>query len=308
MKVYHSIEQFKPVRNPVVTAGTFDGVHLGHRKIINRLKELANEIDGETVILTFFPHPRMVLYPDDHGLQLLSSLDEKVNLLRSAGIDHLIIHPFTQKFSRMSSTEYIRDVLVEALGVKKLVIGYDHHFGRNREGSSRDLEELTNLYHFQVEEISAHDINDINISSTKIRQALEEGEIEAANSFLGYDYFLTGTVVDGDKIGSKIGFPTANIFVEEKYKLIPAGGVYAVKVNVEGDAYRGMLNIGNRPTVNGKKRSIEVHIFDFDQDIYEKPIQVSLVKRIREEKKFEDLDKLKEQLFLDRNRALNILM
>ena len=308
MKVYRSIEQFKIISNAIVTTGTFDGVHLGHRKIIHRLKELANANDGETVLLTFSPHPRIVLFPDDHGLMLLSTLDEKVDLIRRAGIDHLIIHPFTQQFSRLSSTEYIRDILVGQIDVKKLVIGYDHQFGRNREGSSENLMELESLYDFEVEEIPAHVMNDINISSTKIRKALLEGDVETAHNYLGYPYFITGTVVEGDQIGSEIGFPTANIFVEEKFKLIPANGVYAVHVEVEEESYRGMLNIGTRPTVQGKNQSIEVHIFDFDRNIYEKPIQVSLVKRIREEQKFENLDKLKEQLFLDRNRALNILM
>jgi riboflavin kinase/FMN adenylyltransferase len=308
LKVYHDIKQFKQVNNAIVTAGTFDGVHLGHRKIIQRLKELANEQEGETVLLTFFPHPRMVLFPDDHDLKLLSTLDEKVNLLRSTGIDHLIIHPFTPEFSRLSSTEYVRDILVDQLKVKKLVIGYDHHFGRNREGSFEHLQELQQLYSFDVEEIPAQDVDSIHISSTKIRTALTEGDVETANNYLGYPYFLTGTVTKGQQLGSKIGFPTANIFVEEKYKLIPANGVYAVKVKVNEEHYSGMLNIGNRPTVKGKNCSIEVHIFDFDENIYDQPIQVGLIKRIREEKEFETIELLREQLVIDRNRSLNILM
>jgi riboflavin kinase/FMN adenylyltransferase len=296
------------VNKPIVTAGTFDGVHLGHRKIIQRLKELAHQENGETVILTFFPHPRMVLFPDDHDLKLLSTLDEKVNLLRQAGIDHLIIHPFTKDFSRLTSVEYVRDILVGQLKVKKLVIGYDHHFGRNREGSLTNLKELEQLYNFQVEEIPAQDMDNINISSTKIRKSLSEGDVETANNYLGYPFFITGTVVAGQQLGTQIGFPTANIFVEEKYKLIPANGVYAVRVRVNEEDYRGMLNIGNRPTVKGKGASIEVHLFDFDQDIYDQPIQVGLVKRIREEKKFENIEQLREQLVIDRNRSLNILM
>ena len=308
MKVYRHLDNFKEVSNPIVTTGTFDGLHIGHRKIIHRIKELAQEKDGEHVVLTFFPHPRMVLHPDDHDLKLLNTLDEKVNLFQDAGIDHLIIHPFTKDFSRTTSTEFVRDILVDKLKVNTLVIGYDHHFGRNREGSMENLQELRSLYNFQLEEIPAQDIDDIKISSTKIRNALENGEVDVANQYLGYDYFITGTVVEGEKIGTQIGFPTANIFIEEKYKLIPSHGVYAVRVQLGEREFSGMLNIGNRPTVNGKKPSIEVHIFDFDEEIYESPIRVSLIKRIREEVKFESLEDLKKQLFLDRNKALNILM
>ena len=308
MKVYRHLDDFIEVPNPIVTTGTFDGLHIGHRKIIHRIKELALEKEGENVILTFFPHPRMVLHPDDHDLKLLNTLDEKVKLFQEAGVNHLIIQPFTKEFSRTTSTEFVRDILVDKLKVNTLVIGYDHHFGRNREGSMENLQELKSLYNFQLEEIAAQDIDDINISSTKIRNALAAGEVDIANQYLGYEYFISGTVVEGEKIGSQIGFPTANIYIEEKYKLIPSNGVYAVRIGLGERNFSGMLNIGMRPTVNGKKRSIEVHIFDFDEEIYESPINVSLVKMIREEIKFESLEDLKKQLFLDRNKALNILM
>ena len=250
MKVYNSIEEFKTASKTAVTIGTFDGVHNGHNVIIAQLKNAASKIGGESVILTFFPHPRMVLYPDDNELRLLNTIEERKEMLRKAKIDHLIIHPFSKEFSRLSSTEFVRDILVNKLNVSTLVIGYDHHFGRNREGSFKHLQELAPLYDFNVEEIAAQEIQQINISSTKVRISLSNGEIHAANQFLGYNYSIKGMVVAGNKMGRTIGFPTANIKIDEWYKLIPSKGVYAVQILLDNKTYKGMLNIGNRPTLN----------------------------------------------------------
>jgi riboflavin kinase/FMN adenylyltransferase len=307
VKIYNSIEAFKKVRNAVVTTGTFDGVHEGHRVIINQLKSIANKIGGETVLLTFFPHPRMVLYPDDNDLRLIDTINERKQLLAEAGIDHLIIHPFSKEFSRLSSLDFVRNILVNQLGVHTLVIGYDHHFGRNREGSFEHLKEFGPLYGFEVEEISAQEVQQVNVSSTKIRVSLSEGEIISANQFLGHPYSLAGTIVDGDKLGREIGFPTANIKVKEWYKLIPSNGVYAVKILLDDIIYKGMLNIGTRPTVNGKEKTIEVNIFNFNADIYTKALKVEFYERIRDEQKFESLNDLKKQLDIDKEKSIQAL-
>ncbi|MBQ20048.1 MAG: riboflavin biosynthesis protein RibF [Flavobacteriales bacterium] len=306
MKVYSNIQEFKPIKNVVVTIGTFDGVHLGHKVIINQLKKAAQELSGESVLLTFFPHPRMVVFPDDNELKLLNTIEERKELLEKAGIDHLIIHPFSKAFSRLTALEFVRDILVNRLNVKKLVIGYDHHFGRNREGSFEDLVEFGEVYGFSVEEIPAKDIQQINVSSTKIRTSLLAGEIHAATQFLGYPYFISGTVVKGDKIGREIGFPTANIKPDETYKLIPKNGVYAVKVIVNEKEYEGMLNIGIRPTFKGINQTIEVNIFDFDKEIYGQKIRVKFYERIRDEQPFEDLNELKNQLNIDKTKTIQI--
>ncbi|MCB0409710.1 MAG: bifunctional riboflavin kinase/FAD synthetase [Flavobacteriales bacterium] len=307
MKIYHNISEFSGVNKSVVTTGTFDGVHLGHQVILNRLKEIAEKKGGETVILTFFPHPRMVLYPEQNDLRLINTIEERIELLKNTGIDHLIIHPFSKEFSRLSSIDFVRDILVNQLHTHKLVIGYDHHFGRNREGTFEHLQEYGPLYGFNVEEIPAQEIQQINISSTKIRNSLMDGEINAANQFLGYHYFLQGTVIPGNQIGRKIGFPTANIKVNEWYKLIPAKGVYAVKINIDNNTFNGMLNIGTRPTINGAETTIEVNIFNFNEDIYNKDIKIEFVERIRHEQKFEELESLKKQLEIDRQTTIQIL-
>lgn len=306
MKVYTNIQEFKSTKNVVVTIGTFDGVHLGHKVIINQLKKAAEELNGESVLLTFFPHPRMVVFPDDNELKLLNTIEERKELLEKAGIDHLIIHPFSKAFSRLTALEFVRDILVNRLNVKKVVIGYDHHFGRNREGSFEDLVEFGEVYGFSVEEIPAQDIQQINVSSTKIRTSLLAGEIHAATQFLGYPYFINGIVVKGDKIGREIGFPTANIKPDETYKLIPKKGVYAVKVIVNKKEYEGMLNIGIRPTLKGINETIEVNIFDFDEEIYGQKIQVKFYERIRDEQPFEDLNELKNQLNIDKSKTIQI--
>lgn len=308
MKVYNSIEEYTIENDSAVTTGTFDGVHTGHKVIIEQLKNAARKIDGESVILTFFPHPRMVLYPDDNELRLLNTINERILMLEKAGIDRLIIHPFSKEFSRLSSTEFVRDILVNKLNVSTLVIGYDHHFGKNREGSFKHLQELAPLYNFNVEEIPAQEIQKINISSTKIRTSLLNGEIHAANQFLGYNYFIKGKVIDGNKMGRTIGFPTANIKIDEWYKLIPAKGVYAVKVKLNGNTFDGMLNIGTRPTLNGNdNETIEVNIFNFEEDIYNEEIQIEFYEKIRNEQKFEELSALKEQLEIDKQKVIQIL-
>ena len=308
MNVYHGIENFKKTAYPVVTTGTFDGVHLGHMTIINRLKEVAKKQNGETVLLTFFPHPRMVLQ-EDNDLKLINTLQEKISLLEKAGIDHLIIHPFTREFSRLTSLEFVRDLIANKIGTKRLVIGYDHHFGRNREGSFEHLMEFGNLYGFEVEEIPAQDIDNVNVSSTKIRKALTEGDLKTANEYLTHPFSISGKVVSGAQNGRKLGYPTANIQVEEAYKLIPAFGIYAVKVQVNNQTYNGMLNIGVRPSISDAdgKPTIEVNIFDFDGDIYGQDIIVQLVDRIRAEEKFPTLDDLVNQMHLDKLQSLSIL-
>ncbi len=306
MKVYTSIEDFKNVKNPVVTTGTFDGVHLGHQKIISRLKDVAKEQDGETVLLTFYPHPRMVLFPEDNELKLLNTQSEKIALLEKYGIDHLIIYPFTKEFSRLSSVEFVRNILVNQIKTKRLVIGYNHHFGRNREGSFEHLKEYGPLYGFEVEEIPAKDIDHVEISSTKIRNALQTGDVKTAQTYLGHLYSLSGKVIAGKQLGRTIGYPTANIFVEDKYKLIPADGIYAVNVEQNGEMYSGMLSIGNNPTVEGKGRSIEVNIFDFNKDIYGQQATIYFIERLRDEVKFNNLEELKVQLVKDKEETLRI--
>ena len=308
MKIYTSIETFGNVNNPVLTTGTFDGVHIGHQKIISQLNQIANEVGGESVLLTFSPHPRMVLFPDDENIRLLNTQEEKIHQLEKIGLQNLIMFPFTKEFSRLTYIEYVRDLLVNRIGVKQLVIGYDHQFGRNREGSFEQLVELSTVYDYEVREISAQTIDDTNISSTKIRKALEMGDVESANLFLGYQYELTGIVIKGDQLGRTIGYPTANIHVEDKTKLIPSNGVYAVKVKWQNKWYDGMLNIGVRPTLNGESdRRVEVHVLGIDADFYDNLITVRFVTRIRDEMKFGSTEELKEQIGKDQIRILNIL-
>jgi len=310
LKVYYSIDDFQKLEKAVVTTGTFDGVHHGHRKILAQLNQVAADIEGESVLLTFFPHPRMVLQPD-LDLKLINSQNEKIELLKSTGIDHLIIHPFTTDFSRTSSLDFVRNILVNQIGAKKLVIGYDHHFGRNREGSFEHLKEYGPLYGFDVEEISAQDVEDTTVSSTKIRKAIEEGTIQIANQYLGYPFPLTGKVVEGEKIGSKLGFPTANIRVSDNLKIVPANGVYAVKVSFpaqsEQQPVNGMCNIGIRPTFGGKFQTIEAHLFDFNADLYGQEICIHFHQQLRKEMKFNGPEHLKEQLRADEATARDIL-
>jgi riboflavin kinase/FMN adenylyltransferase len=275
---------------------------------LKKLIETAKKNNGESVLFTFNPHPRMVLQPD-LDLNLINSLEEKAELLKECGLDHLIIHPFTKEFSRTSSMEFVRNILVKNIGVKKLVIGYDHHFGRNREGSFEHLKEFGPVYGFDVDEIPAQDINDIKVSSTKIRKALLEGEIETANEYLTRPYRFTGFVVKGDQLGRQIGFPTANLNLDDSKKLIPKNGVYAVLVRIDGSdkQHQAMCNIGIRPTVSGKTKTIEINMFDFNLDIYGTKLTVFFQQRIRDEQKFESVEKLKAQLILDEAKCRSIL-
>lgn len=308
MRVFHDIHSYLVEKDTAVTTGTFDGIHIGHKKILSRLNEMCHQQALRSVLLTFDPHPRKVLFPDDHGLQLLNTLDEKLELLEATGIDDVIVHPFTKEFSRTTAIYYVRDLLVQKLSMKKLVIGYDHQFGRNREGSIDQLREYAPLYNFDVSEIPAQDIDDVSVSSTKIRKALLAGEVDRASSFLSYDYFVTGSVVEGKKRGAGLGFPTANIQMNSDTKLIPRMGVYAVKVLVDDVFYFGMLNIGHNPTFGSNStRTMEVNIFDFNQNIYQKNIRVYFKARIRDEKKFNSPEELVSQLNMDKDQALKIV-
>ena len=307
MKIYHNINEFKAINNAVVTIGTFDGVHLGHRKIIERLKELADECGGETVILTFFPHPRMILHPEDESLKLINTIHEKAELLEKLGIDHLIITPFSRDFSNQTPEAYIRDVLVNTIGTKKIVIGYDHRFGKDRQGDLTALQQYAPVYDYEVFEIPEQDINDVAVSSTLIREALLNGAIELANNFLGYPFYITGKVGRGDQIGRTIGYPTANIMIGETYKLIPDDGIFSAKVIIRGTSYKGMAYIGSRPTINGITRNIEVNIFDFNTEIYGEEIRMEFYNYVRGDVKFDGLEGLKIQLAKDKDDVLALL-
>ena len=307
MKIYHGIDDFAQLQYAVVTSGTFDGVHVGHQKILSRLREIASRNFGETVVITFWPHPRLVLHPEDSNLKLLNTFEEKADLLKEQGIQHLIRIPFTKEFSKLTSEQFIQQILVKTIGTRKLVIGYDHHFGKNREGSFEQLKLNAPRYGFDVEEIPSQEVDHIAVSSTKIRTALEEGEIEIATHFLGRPYSITGMVVTGDRIGTSLGYPTANIDVDSKYKLVPADGIYAVRVGHERQLYRGMLYIGCRPTLSGSQRNIEVNIFDFNQDIYGESITVYFHKLLRGDKTFAGLEAMKAQLAKDKEMALKAL-
>jgi riboflavin kinase/FMN adenylyltransferase len=307
MKIYHGIDDFTPLQCAVVTSGTFDGVHLGHQKIFARLRETASRCGGETVVITYWPHPRLVLHPEDDSLRLLNTFEEKADLLKDQGIQHLIRIPFTREFSRLSSEQFIREILVDRIGTRKLVIGYDHHFGKNREGSFEQLKVDGPRYGFDVEEIPRQEVDNVAVSSTTIRKALDVGDVTTANHFLGQPYRITGRVVTGDKIGRTIGFPTANIDVESKYKLIPFDGIYAVTVAHAAQTYKGMLYIGTRPTLQGTRRVVEVNIFDFRNDIYGDTLTIHFHTRIRNDETFPDLESLQAKLHEDREKAMEAL-
>ena len=307
MKIHRGDASFEPPRAAVVTSGTFDGVHVGHQKILSRLKELARETGGETVVVTYWPHPRIVLYPDDPAIQLLTTFEEKLALLEALGIDHLVQIPFTKEFSQLSSDAFVRQVLVDKIGTRHLVIGYDHHFGRNREGGFEYLMEHADEYGFAVEEIPRQDVDQVGVSSTKIRRALEAGQVHTAREYLGRPYRLTGAVVRGDQLGRQLGYPTANLRIDSPHKLIPADGIYAVHVAHAEQRYEGMLYIGHRPTIQGTSRNIEVNIFDFDQDIYGDELRVDLLARTRGDMTFDSLEGLKAQLAEDEKVVVALL-
>ena len=303
MKIYENFVDFQPIAHAVVTIGTFDGVHLGHQKILRRLRVLADQSQGETVLITFWPHPRMVLRPDNHNIKLLSTFEEKNRLLEEFGVDHLVSIPFTKAFSETSSEEFIHHILIEKIQTKILVIGYDHKFGKGREGGFEHLHANQEKYGFELEEIPREDIDSIGISSTKIRQALEKGDIVSANNFLGRPYALTGKVIQGRQIGRSIGFPTANIEIADPNKLIPDDGAYIVQASVKGRLVNGMLNIGHRPTLSGLNKTIEVHLFDFESTIYGLEVGIFFLDFLRPEIKFSGLPALKVQLDRDRIKA-----
>lgn len=307
MKVYKNIKDFGNHKYPVVTVGTFDGVHLGHQAIFSEMIREAQENDGETVVVTFHPHPRLVVSKDHDGLKFINTMERKIDLLDNFGIDHLIIVSFTRDFSKLTSEEFIRTYIVESIRARKLIIGYDHHFGKGRSGNFDELIKISKKYKFEVAQVAAQYYNGQAVSSTKIRNALNEGNISLANRMLGYTYSITGKVIEGNRIGRSIGFPTANLEIENHYKLVAAGGVYACKVAYNGQEYKGMANIGYRPTLPGHDYAIEVHIFDFEEDLYGKTITLKFIERIRDEHKFKDLDALKAQLARDRQTALHIL-
>ncbi|MCB9261602.1 MAG: bifunctional riboflavin kinase/FAD synthetase [Flavobacteriales bacterium] len=299
MKIIRDLEHFVEHKPVVLTQGTFDGVHLGHQKIITHVVKKAREIDGVSVLLTFYPHPRLVLFPDDNQLKMLSTIDEKAQLLESFGLDYLVILPFTKEISRISAYQFIKDILVEKLHISTIIVGYDHRFGKNREGSIVEIKKFSHQFNYQIDQIAEQDINDCIVSSTKIRNALLDGNIPHANELLGRTFGIRGIVIEGNKLGKTLGFPTANVEISDTYKLIPMNGVYAVRVNVLAKTYNGMANIGTRPTLNLKTRSIEVHIFNFNDNIYGQELEILFVKRWRNEIKFETVKLLQHQLKAD---------
>ena len=301
MRIFHNISETSDLKDTIVTIGTFDGVHLGHQKILKKLVELKNKNGGETLLFTFDPHPRKVLFPDQRDLKLITTTQEKCELLKQFGIDNVLVFPFTIEFSKMSAEDYISNIISETLKTKTLVIGYDHRFGSNREGNIETLKKVSGNYNFDLIEIPAQEINQLNISSTRIRKAIEEGEIEVANSFLGYSFFMSGIVIKGKQLGRTIGYPTANIELLDLDKIKPKTGVYAVNIIIDQIYFRGMLNVGYNPTTDSDRiQKIEVNIFDFNKDIYGKIIKIEFIKHLRNEVKFANLDELKEQLAKDK--------
>ncbi len=306
MKVFSSISEFNSNKKTIVTIGTFDGVHIGHQKIIEKLIQESKSSDSESLILTFFPHPRMVLH-ETSSIKLLNTINEKSSLLEKMGLDNLVIHPFDKEFSNLSAEEFVKTILVDLFNVQKIIIGYDHRFGKNRAANIENLIEFGEKYGFEVEQISAQEIDSVSVSSTKIRVAITNGNMAVANEFLGYDYLLSGKIIQGKQLGRTIGFPTANLKIKENYKLIPKIGVYIVKSILQEKTVFGIMNIGLNPTVNGEDLSIEVHFLDFDSDIYDTEITVSVIERIRDEQKFTSIDILKSQIQKDKNFAISYI-
>ncbi len=307
MRIFHGVDHLPQFRNGALTIGTFDGVHTGHQEIIRRINKAAADMLGESIILTFHPHPRMVLHQDDDNLRLINTLEEKTALLEKYGTDNLIITPFSATFSNMTAEQYVEDFLWKKIRPRKVIIGYDHHFGKNRSGNISLLTEMGKKLGFEVEEIEAQTIENISVSSTKIRKALMAGDVETANILLGHFYSISGKVVSGENIGTSLGFPTANIQVRDQHKLIPANGVYAVRVGLDEQIFKGMMNIGLRPTFNGAHQTIEVHLFDFSKDVYGMEIVIEPVAFIRQEMKFDSSNDLITQLQKDKTASGKIL-
>ena len=306
MKIYRSIEDYNEVKRSVVTIGTFDGIHLGHQKILSRLIKSSKDKDLNSVVLTFFPHPRIILNKYNE-VKMIDTLDEKIIHLNEIGIDSLIIHPFDKNFSLLSANQFIKDSLVDKLKIKHIIIGYDHRFGKGREASVTDLKNYADDYDFTVEEIKAQEIEKITVSSTKIRNSINQGDIKTTEKYLGRYFNLRGKVVKGDGLGKKINYPTANIFIEETYKIIPKDGVYLVETTIKNKLFKGMMNIGHRPTIGTNVKSIEVHLFNFNEDIYGQVISIKMISKIRDEKKFSSIQALKEQLVKDENYCLKLI-
>ena len=304
--IRENLKDYNSTKPSVITIGTFDGVHIGHKKIINQITSISSKNNLISILLSFFPHPKMVLQ-NDNEIKLINTIQEKESLLNSLNLDYLIIKEFTKEFSRLSALEFVRDILVNKLNAKHIIIGYDHHFGRNRTANIEQLKEFGELYDFKVTEILAQDIDDIAISSTKIRKALINGEITLANKFLGYNFFFSGNVVHGNNIGKTISFPTANIKIDAPYKLVPKNGVYIVKTTIDNQITFGMMNIGYNPTFNGKQKSIEIHFINFNKNIYDKTLTIEMILRIRNEIKFNTVDDLKKQLEQDKLSTLNYI-
>ena len=304
MKTFHSFNEFKSTKKTVLTLGTFDGVHIGHNAILDKICKASEKENLESVILTFFPHPRLIV-SNNYDIKLLNTMNEKAGLLEKVGIQNFIVHPFDKTFSELSPREFVTQVLVEKLNIQKIIIGHDHKFGKDRAADFNDLINFGKEFGFEVEEISAQQINEVSVSSTRIRNSLLEGNVSLAKDYLGYPYVLTGNVVKGNQLGRTINFPTANIEIPEEYKLIPKNGVYIVTVNVSNQTVFGMMNIGVKPTLGENKLSIEVHLLDFDKDIYNQKIQVHILERLRDEQKFESFEALKSQIELDKQNTIH---
>jgi len=306
MRIFDNLKSYSSEKESILTIGTFDGVHIGHNKILKRLIQDSKKNNLSSLVMTFFPHPRMILNKS-HDIKMIDTIDEKINLLEKTGLDNLIIHPFDNNFSKIRAKEFVEEILVKKLKIKEIIIGYDHKFGKDREASVKDLKKFGQDYIFNVKEIPAEEIDSIAISSTKIRDAILNGEIEKCNKFLGRNFILTGSVVYGEGLGKKIDFPTANIEIKETYKIIPKNGVYLVKTKINSNTYFGMMNIGIRPTVGGRNKSLEIHFFNFKDNIYGKNVSIEIIKKIRDEEKFSSIDQLKIQLKKDEQFCLKLI-
>ena len=306
MRIFDNLKSYSSEKESILTIGTFDGVHIGHNKILKRLIQDSKKNNLSSLVMTFFPHPRMILNKS-HDIKMIDTISEKINLLEKTGLDNLIIHPFDNNFSKIRAKEFVEEILVKKLKIKEIIIGYDHKFGKDREASVEDLKKFGKDYMFTVKEIPAQEIDSIAISSTKIRNAILNGEIEKCNKFLGRNFILTGKVVYGEGLGKKIDFPTANIEIKETYKIIPKNGVYLVKTKINSNTYFGMMNIGIRPTVGGRNKSLEIHFFNFKDNIYGKNVSIEIIKKIRDEEKFSSIDQLKIQLKKDEQFCLKLI-